>query len=591
MEEKIRLLLEEWNRLLNENVNMKTKIEEVRMENEAARVEEKDKPSEIFGSTGEKDKEERKTSERENEEERERNEIAEAMKEIVELREGQEQLREQLLEKEKREEEMGSILQSLQRKISIDDSPTELSDRRQRPEDSGRGQRAPFPPLVASNENGWICMEDCEYYAVCGDKENPSSQSDPSTPHCEFRTVCQYSWPPSDSGELTELPTGVIFVKKVNNKKERKYIGMITKMQRLIEMIFEDDKALKRKREVRVIKVDDIKDLTEERARLEEEVKRKGDSKTKVDDKEFSKELGDGDTQPKAHTLKRPEDDSEKNGYAEAMREIAKLREEVEQLRRQVNDQETMKLRKKPRQGGKTLSPQRFWAGFATDLDPSERDPSVLVKGDSETEDRGGHESGSPCTDSECRRVVCESKTSETEYERVRKRDEMPNRKLKREAERDPMWEELREELLTERQQLSHSEVIPEDEIGGLLEELQEILKKEELLEESEILMEETKATAAEELEEFLEEIEEMLKEEIKKAAKEETHDLLVVLKGLLEDIDKPEDEMEAIHEIIEIFEVRQLPPEEIQELLEATKRTLREEIEEMPKEAIEDIR
>ncbi|XP_066952314.1 uncharacterized protein PF3D7_1120000-like [Macrobrachium rosenbergii] len=176
------------------------------------------------------------------------------------------------------------------------------------------------------------------------------------------------------------------------------------------------------------VKADDISDLTEERASLEEDAKRKSDSKTKVDDEEFSKELGDGDTQPKAHILKRPEDDDgETNGS------------------RRGNS--------KTERGSRTTS------------------EAVLLTQDSET-DVQDHESGSPYTDSECRRVVCESETSETEYERVR----------------------------------------------------------EELLEELEIPMEETKEASVEELEELLEEIEEVLKEEIEKAAEEETDDLLEII-------------------------------------------------------------
>ncbi|XP_066980393.1 trichohyalin-like [Macrobrachium rosenbergii] len=240
---------------------------------------------------------------------------------------------------------------------------------------------------------------------------------------------------------------------------------------------------------------------------LEEDARRKSDSKTKADE-EVSKESGNG----------------EENGYEELKREIAKLREEMEQLRRQVNDQETRKLRERPRRGGKTLHPQRSWAELATDLDSPERDLYGLLKRDSETEDREGYESDLQFPDSERRRVANENETpEETGHERLRKGHKMQfwkkwknKRKLKRKAEHDPVWEELGKALLEEWQQLSHSEEILEEEIGELLEELEELLAELE-----EILREEEETAAEEEAVDLLEVIEEMIEEEMNKIVEE----------------------------------------------------------------------
>ncbi|XP_064081872.1 trichohyalin-like [Macrobrachium nipponense] len=144
---------------------------------------------------------ERNTCEREKDEGRKK--VEEAMKEIVTLRERQEQLLELLVEEERRSEEMLSAVLSLYQKMSTDDSQIEPSDRCPSPEDSGTRQRANSPPLDESNENGWICMEDCEYSVVCDKKDDPSSQSNFSRAVCEFHSVCRYSWPMRDSGEPT----------------------------------------------------------------------------------------------------------------------------------------------------------------------------------------------------------------------------------------------------------------------------------------------------------------------------------------------------------------------------------------------------
>ncbi|XP_064086153.1 trichohyalin-like [Macrobrachium nipponense] len=144
---------------------------------------------------------ERNTCEREKDEGRKK--IEEAMKEILTLQERQEQLLELLVEEEKRSEEMLSAVLSLYQKMSTNESQIEPSDRRPRTEDSGTRQRANSPPLHESNENGWICMEDCEYSVVCYEKDDPSSQSHSSRADCEFHSVCRYSWPMRDSGETT----------------------------------------------------------------------------------------------------------------------------------------------------------------------------------------------------------------------------------------------------------------------------------------------------------------------------------------------------------------------------------------------------
>ncbi|XP_064102857.1 myosin-6-like [Macrobrachium nipponense] len=129
---------------------------------------------------------ERNTCEREKDEGRKK--VEEAMKEIVTLRERQEQLLELLVEEERRGEEMLSAVLSLYQIMSTDDSQIEPSDQRPRPEDSGTRQTANSPPLDESNENGWICMEDCEYSVVCDEKDDPSSQSHSSRADCEFHS-------------------------------------------------------------------------------------------------------------------------------------------------------------------------------------------------------------------------------------------------------------------------------------------------------------------------------------------------------------------------------------------------------------------
>ncbi|XP_064086152.1 trichohyalin-like [Macrobrachium nipponense] len=146
-------------------------------------------------------KKERNTCEREKDEGRKK--VDEAMKEILTLQERQEQLLELLVEEEKRSEEMLSAVLSLYQIMSTNESQIEPSDRRPRPEDSRTRQRANSPPLDESNENGWICMEDCEYSVVCDEKDDPSSQSHSSRADCEFHSVCRYSWPMRDSGEPT----------------------------------------------------------------------------------------------------------------------------------------------------------------------------------------------------------------------------------------------------------------------------------------------------------------------------------------------------------------------------------------------------
>ncbi|XP_066989389.1 uncharacterized protein PF3D7_1120000-like [Macrobrachium rosenbergii] len=266
------------------------------------------------------------------------------------------------------------------------------------------------------------------------------------------------------------------------------------------------------------------------------------------------------------------------SGYAEVMREVAKLKEEIERLRRQVKDH-------------------------------------VLVKRDGETDDDlGGHESDSPSTDSD-------KKTSKHEPVR-KKRGKMrcwkkwrKNRRLKGEAKHDPVWEELREALLRDWQRLSHSEAISKEELDGLLQDLEEMLKDDELPEELETVSEEIKEApagelgelpeerketlndeikepAAEGLEEFLEEMEGILKEEIKKAAGEEVSDLLEVIEGILEDAeDMPEDDMDEIVEVVQLVKEAEFPPEEMEELLKETKQTLREEMEELSREDIEELR
>ncbi|XP_064086176.1 uncharacterized protein PF3D7_1120000-like [Macrobrachium nipponense] len=231
MEERLRLLLEERNHLQSENLVKETKID--RLENEKIEdinkivslesnleamkrqmnaltislqekernfMEKEDAITELKTENARLEKE-LNTSEREKDEGRKT--VEEAMKEIVTLRERQEQLLERLVEEERRSEEMASAVLSLYQKMSAEDSPIEPSDRHPSPEDSGTEQRAPSPPLDESNENGWICMEDCEYYVMCDEKDNPSSQSLSSIADCEFHTVCRYSWPMRDSGEPT----------------------------------------------------------------------------------------------------------------------------------------------------------------------------------------------------------------------------------------------------------------------------------------------------------------------------------------------------------------------------------------------------
>ncbi|XP_064087430.1 trichohyalin-like [Macrobrachium nipponense] len=301
----------------------------------------------------------------------------------------------------------------------------------------------------------------------------------------------------------------------------------------------------------------------------------------------------------------------ESNELAEAKKEIAKLKEDLEQLRREVragrmNEKDSRQSRKGPHKvGEENLHPQsRFWAGFATDLNLSEWDVYSLMKRDStrqnsDTEDHGD-DSNSSRTKSKCREV-CESETVTRKGNKMQRWIWKMNRKLKRQAKHDPMWDERREEL-EEWQKLSHSEEILEEEIQDILEDMEQMLRKElERLNKEE--------TGEGEIEEdILEDMEQMLRKELERLNKEETgegeieedilEDMEQMLRKELERLNKEEiGEGEIEEDILEDMEqmlkkeIDEVDMEEIEELLEGDiEEDMLEEIEKLLKEELQDI-
>ncbi|XP_064087410.1 trichohyalin-like [Macrobrachium nipponense] len=272
----------------------------------------------------------------------------------------------------------------------------------------------------------------------------------------------------------------------------------------------------------------------------------------------------------------------ESNELAEAMKEIAKLKEDLEQLRREVragrmNEKDAKQSGNGPHKvGEENLHPQsRFWAGFATDPNLSELDVYSLMKRDStrqnsDTEDHGD-ESNSSRTKRKCREV-CESKTVTRNGNKIQRWNWKMNRKLKRQAKHDPMWDELREEL-KEWQKLSNSEEIPEEEIQGILDDMEQMLRKElEKVNKEEIGEVEIE-------EDILEDMEQMLRKELERLNKEE------IGEGEIE-----EDILEDMEQMLK-KEIDELDLEEIEKLLEGDiEEDMLEEIEKLLKEELQDI-
>ncbi|XP_064098744.1 golgin subfamily A member 6-like protein 22 [Macrobrachium nipponense] len=107
---------------------------------------------------------------------------------------------------------------------------------------------------------------------------------------------------------------------------------------------------------------------------------------------------------------------------------------------------------------------------------------------------------------------------------KLRRWNEKIKRRLNREAQHDPMWDDLREELLRDWQKLSSSQVISEDEINDILQDMEEMFINSELEVEKEEIeggsQEETEETPEWEPDDVLENIE--IIEEIREIIEEE---------------------------------------------------------------------
>ncbi|XP_064104070.1 trichohyalin-like [Macrobrachium nipponense] len=188
----------------------------------------------------------------------------------------------------------------------------------------------------------------------------------------------------------------------------------------------------------------------------------------------------------------------DRHELTEAKREIENLKEELEELRREVragkkNDKDAGHSGKSTHKHEKENQNARSRTRDAEGIDEREEIGGSLEETEETPEWEPNDVLENPEIIEEIREIIEKKKEN-----KLRRWNEKIKRRLNREAKHDPMWDELREELLRDWQKLSRSQVISENEIKDILQDVEEMFINSELEVEKEEIggsLEETEET------------------------------------------------------------------------------------------------